>query len=75
MKVTVYSKPDCGACDTTKAWLDINGIDYESVDAYDNVDAFKEIKERGFMGFPVVSVDDWAISWSGFDYQKLNELL
>ena len=23
MKITVYSKPNCGACDITKQWLDI----------------------------------------------------
>ena len=76
MKIIIYSKPSCQACDLTKAWLDSNDIDYTAIDAYDDVDAFKEIKERGFMGFPVVKIgDSWDNSWSGFDYQKLNELL
>ena len=76
MEIIIYSKPDCGACDTTKAWLDSNNLEYTSVDAYEDVDAFREIKEQGFMGFPVVKVgDSWDNSWSGFDYQKLNELL
>ena len=74
-KVIVYSKPDCGACDITKAWLEDNGIEYETIDATQDTQAMEEIQERGFMGFPVVNVDNWERSWSGFDFQNLGELL
>ena len=75
MKITVYSKPNCGACDITKQWLDSNNLEYTSIDAYEDEKAMAEIQERGFMSFPVVNVDDWERSWSGFDYQNLNELI
>ena len=75
MKITVYSKPNCGACDITKQWLDSNNLEYISIDAYEDEKAMAEIQERGFMSFPVVNVDDWERSWSGFDYQNLNELI
>ena len=76
MKVTVYSKPSCQACDLTKIWLDNNNVPYAAIDAYEDVDAMSELQSHGFMGFPVVKVgDSWDNSWSGFDYQKLNELL
>ena len=75
MKIIVYSKPNCGACDITKQWLDSNNLEYTSINAYEDKKAMAEIQERGFMSFPVVNVDDWERSWSGFDYQKLSELL
>ena len=27
--ITVYSKPQCVACDQTKKWLERNGLDYK----------------------------------------------
>lgn len=75
MKITVYSKPNCGACDITKQWLDSNNLEYTSIDAYEDEKAMAKIQEQGFMSFPVVNVDDWERSWSGFDYQNLNELI
>ena len=75
MKVIVYSKPDCGACDITKAWLDGNGIEYEAIDATADPIAMEELQEQGYMSFPVVNVNNWERSWSGFDFQNLGELL
>lgn len=32
------------------------------------------LRERGFMEFPVVCINDWEDSWSGYRVDKLNEL-
>lgn len=74
MKITVYSKPNCGACDITKQWLDGNNIEYEAIDAYEDEEAMKELQEHGFMSFPVVKVDTWDNAWTGFDINRLEEL-
>ena len=75
MKITIYSKPNCGACDITKQWLDNNDIPYTAIDAFENVDAMAEIQSHGFMGFPVVTVDGWDNAWTGFEIDRLEELL
>ena len=75
MDIKVYSKPDCGACDITKTWLEGNGIEYTAIDVTEDAEAMDEIKEKGFMQLPVVNVDNWERSWSGFDFQNLGELL
>ena len=51
MKITVFSKPNCGACDITKQWLDNNDIEYTAIDAYEDADAMAEIQSHGFMSW------------------------
>ena len=75
MKITVYSKPNCGACDYTKMWLDNHGIEYVAIDAYEDLEAMELIQEKGFMGFPVVSVDNFTKAWAGLDMDGLEGLL
>ena len=75
MKITVYSKPNCGACDITKQWLDNNNVPYTAIDAYEDADAMAEIQSHGFMSFPVVTVDGWDNAWAGFEIDRLEELL
>ena len=73
-KITVYSKPNCGACELTKNWLKENNIDFTAVDASENQEAMDEIILHGFLGFPVVTVGNFDNAWSGFNYQRLEEL-
>ena len=75
MKITVFSKPICGACDITKEWLDNNNVPYAAVDAYEDADAMAELQSHGFMSFPVVTVDGWDNAWTGFEIDRLEELL
>ena len=75
MKVTVYSKPNCGACDITKGWLAQHDIEFEAVDAYEDADAMAELQSHGFMSFPVVTVGSFDNAWKGFEINRLEELL
>ena len=75
MKITVYSKPNCGACDITKQWLDNNNIPYTAIDAYEDADAMAELQSHGFMSFPVVTVGSFDNAWTGFEIDRLEELL
>ena len=47
MKVTVYSKSNCQACDLTKQWLDGNNVPYTAIDAYEDADAMAELQYTG----------------------------
>jgi alkyl hydroperoxide reductase subunit F len=72
-KVTVYSTQYCQYCRMAKAFLEKNGIPYETIDVgADRVAAEKMIKLSGQRGVPVITVDDEVIV--GFDSQRLNEL-
>ena len=75
MKIVVYSKPNCGACDITKQWLDSNNVPYVTIDAYEDEQAMREIQSHGFMSFPVVTVGSFDNAWPGFEINRLEELL
>ena len=75
MKITVYSKPNCQACDLTKTWLDNNNVPYAAVDAFEDEQAMAEIQANGFMSFPVVTVGSFDNAWTGFEIDRLEELL
>ena len=74
-KVTIYSKPDCGACDLVKMWMDNNGVEYDAIDAFEDKQAMAELQSHGFMSFPVITVGGWSNSWIGYDLNKMEELL
>ena len=75
MKITVYSKPNCQACDLTKTWLDNNDVSYAAIDAYEDEQAMAELQKHGFMSFPVVTVNGFDRAWTGFELDRLEELL
>lgn len=65
--VVLYTTANCGACSLTKKRFDRLGISYQTVNAGDA--EIRELKQQGFVSFPVVTVDcgdgsSW--SWSGF---------
>lgn len=70
--VTVYSKPGCPGCRQTKMHLDRLGVNYATRDLSDDPSVLDEVKELGFMAFPVVVTPTEA--WAGFDPDKLNAI-
>ena len=71
--ITVYTKPQCVQCDATKRWLDNNDIAYTTVDISKDLDALDRIVALGFRAAPVV--DSPVGSWSGFNPDKLSQLI
>ena len=47
MTVTVYSKPDCPQCDSTRRDLEILGIEYALVDLMQDRDALARLVAQG----------------------------
>lgn len=72
-KVVVYTSNTCPHCFTTKDYLTSKGIEYTEKNVSESAEYRKELMSKGFMGVPVVMVDDEAIV--GFDKQRLDELL
>lgn len=72
-KVIVFSTKNCPYCRMAKAFLDKQGILYESIDVGEDIGSAKKMIElSGQRGVPVITVDDEVIV--GFDSQRLNEL-
>jgi glutaredoxin-like protein NrdH len=73
MTVTVYTKPACVQCDSTKRFLTKNNIEFNTIDITEDVEAYNKIVGMGFQSAPVVITDNDA--WAGFKPDKLNALL
>lgn len=70
---TVYTKPECPNCETTKAYFEARGITYTAVDITENPAALEYITEElGYAQAPVVqnNADDQD-HWSGLRRDKL----
>lgn len=70
--VTVYSLPSCVQCDTTKKFLERNGIDYTEVDLSSDEAAMERVREMGYTSAPVVETPEEH--WSGFRMANLTKL-
>ncbi|MGM0378822.1 MAG: glutaredoxin family protein [Bacillota bacterium] len=73
MEVVVYSSDTCSYCKMVKEYLNDKGVDFEEKNISQDNEARKELIDAGFMGVPVVYIDDEVIQ--GFDKDKLEELL
>ena len=71
--VIVYSNPNCQACEQTKRFLTVKGIEFESKMISESPEVMSLIEERGYRAAPVVVTD--GDDWSGFRLDKLNSLL
>lgn len=70
--ITLYSTGRCPKCKLTKRKLDDMQVEYIEILANDN--DREMLKDKGFMEFPVVVINDWEDGWSGYRVDKLNEL-
>jgi glutaredoxin-like protein NrdH len=74
MAVTVYTNPNCVQCESTKRFLNGEGIAYDvqSLQAEENYDKLVEFVNQGFKAAPIVVTDNDI--WSGFRLDKLKAL-
>ena len=72
MDVTVYSKPDCVQCDSTKRLMDREGIAYQSVDITQDKEAYEYVLSLGYQAVPVVVSGEQH--WSGFRAERIKGL-
>lgn len=71
--VVVFTSNTCGYCHMAKDYLKENGIEFTERNVSTDPAARKELMSKGYMGVPVIYVDDEVIQ--GFDKSKLEELL
>ncbi len=71
--VTIYSSDTCKYCHLAKDFLKENNIEYTDKNVSSDAAARKELMKMGFMGVPVILIDDEIVQ--GFDKERLTELL
>ena len=71
--VTVYSNPNCTACEQTKRFLTVKGIEFEAKMIQNSPEVFSLIEEKGYASAPVVVAGE--DSWAGFRLDRLNSLI
>ncbi|HBH12916.1 MAG: Glutaredoxin [Clostridiales bacterium 38_11] len=72
-KIVVYSSNTCPHCVSAKDYLKSKGIEYIEKNVSTDMEARKELMGMGYMGVPIILVDDKVIE--GFNKAKLDELI
>jgi len=71
--VIIYTSNTCGYCHAAMKFLDSMSVKYTEKNVSVDAEARKELIKKGFMGVPVIMIDDEVIQ--GFDKVRLQELL
>lgn len=72
-KVIIYSSNTCSHCTAAKEYFKEKGLEYEERNISTDPQAKKELISKGFMGVPIIMVDEDVIE--GFNKNKLDEIL
>ena len=72
-KVVVFTSDTCGYCHMVKDYFNEINVSYEERNVSTDKEARKELMSKGFMGVPVVYINDDVVQ--GFDKAKIDELL
>lgn len=72
-KIKVYTSSTCSHCHAAMDYLDGKGLQYEEKNISRDAEAKKELISKGFMGVPIIMVDDDVVE--GFNKSKLDEIL
>lgn len=73
MMITLYGRAGCMPCRATKKFLEKNNIDFTYVDVDSDQNALNTIISLGYNSVPVVQTG--STHWSGYNPERLNELL
>lgn len=72
MTITLWTKPNCVQCETTKRQFEKRGIIYKTRRLDKSPKAVERFLELGLTAAPIVETDDRR--WSGFRLDKINSL-
>ncbi|HHX03642.1 MAG TPA: glutaredoxin family protein [Tissierellia bacterium] len=72
-EVIIYTSNTCGYCHAAKDYLDSLDVTYTEKNVSTDLEARKELIQKGFMGVPVLVIDGEIIQ--GFDKAAIDEEL
>jgi glutaredoxin-like YruB-family protein len=72
-KIKIYTSNTCSHCSAAKEYLKEKELSYEERNVSTDPSAKKELIGMGYMGVPIIMVDDNVIE--GFNKNKMDEIL
>ena len=54
--ITIYSKPNCMACNFSKKYLEDKGVEFKEINVFEDAEALTMLRDKGFSQMPVVDV-------------------
>ena len=73
MTIKVFSTTHCPACKKAKEYLDTLGVNYESINIEEDMEAQQQVISMGFYSVPVIMIGEEYIA--GFSPNRISELL
>lgn len=72
-KITLYTQTYCQTCDDVRRYMKNKNIDFEEINILkpENKQHFDIITEKEFEFVPVTSINDFEVSWEGFQHHRL----
>ena len=55
-KITIYSKPNCMACNFSKKYLEDKGIEFKEINVFEDDKALAMLRDKGYSEMPVVDI-------------------
>ena len=55
--ITIYSKPNCMACNFSKKYLEDKGVEFKEINVFEDKEALAMLRDKGFSEMPVVDVN------------------
>ena len=55
--ITIYSKPNCMACNFSKKYLEDKGVEFKEINVFEDDKALAILRDKGFSQMPVVDVN------------------
>ena len=55
--ITVYSKPNCMACNFSKKYLEDKGVEFKEINVFEDKEALAMLRDKGYSQMPVVDVN------------------
>lgn len=78
MKITVFTKNECGICENVKRWLKWANVPYTEINVEENAEALNYVKEDlGYQAMPVIEIidaDGIKYDFQGFNAEELAKL-
>jgi len=74
-KITVYTKPGCQACTSTKRLLARHGMDHTEIDISNDEEARQMLIDMDYQTMPVVHIEHKGANywWSGYRPDRIKD--
>ena len=54
--ITIYSKPNCMACNFAKKYLTDKGVEFKEINVFEDDKALAMLRDKGYSEMPVVDI-------------------